>query len=161
MKKKSIIITLAITMMVGIGVTAYAATTPDSTPRNSGAMASCAGDRSSRVGRLSGHDILTNLLKSKGVAEEEINSALDSGKSLYTLLTDKGVTAEEIKEYMLTEKTKSIDEAVANGTLTKEEGEEAKTRIKENSENCETPGEGKGKMKGSGNRGKMGRSSQS
>ena len=41
MKKKSIIITLAITMMVGIGVTAYAATTPDSTPRNNGTMESC------------------------------------------------------------------------------------------------------------------------
>ena len=62
---------------------------------------------------------------------------------------------------MLTERIKSIDEAVTNGTMTKEAGEEAKTRIKENSANCETPGQEKGKMNGSGNKGKMGKNSQS
>jgi len=161
MKKKSLIITLAITMMVGIGITAYAATTPNSTPRNNGTMASCTQEGGSRATQLRGHDILTNLLKSKGVTDEEINAALDSDKSLYTLLTEKGVTDVEIKEYMLTERIKSIDEAVANGTMTKEDGEAAKTRIKENSANCETPGQGKGKMNGSGNRGKMGMNKQS
>jgi len=161
MKKKSIIITLAITMMVGIGITAYAATTPDSTQRNNGTMESCLSTGASRVSHLRGHEILTNLLKSKGVTDEEINSALDTDKSLYTLLTEKGVTAEEIKEYMLTERTKSIDEAVANGTLTKDQGEAEKTRIKENSANCETPGQGHEKKNGSGNKGKMNRNTQS
>lgn len=161
MKKKNIIITLVITMMVATGITAYAATTPDSTPRNNGTMENCAGTGTSRVAHLHGRDILINLLKSKGVTDEEINSALDSGKSLHTLLTDKGVTAEEIKEYMLTERTKSIDEAVANGTMTKDQGEEAKTKIKEHSANCETPGQGHEKRNGSGNKDKMHRNTQS
>ncbi|PRR79499.1 hypothetical protein [Clostridium vincentii] len=160
MKKKNIIITLAITMMVGTGITAYASTTPDSTPRNNGTMENCIGTRGERATQLRGQDILTNLLKSKGVEDEEINSALDSGKSLHTLLTDKGVTAEEIKEYMLTEKIKNIDEAVTNGTMTNESGEESKTRITENSANCETPGEGTGKMKDSDNRGYMNRNNK-
>lgn len=157
MKMKKIIITLAITMMVGIGVTAYATTTP----RNNGTMESCISTGGATATQLRGHDILTNLLKSKGVTDEEINSALDSEKSLYTLLKDKGVTDVEIKEYMLTERIKSIDEAVTNGTMTKEAGEDAKTRIKENSANCETPGQEKGKMNGSGKKGKMGRNSRS
>jgi hypothetical protein len=152
MKKKSLIITLAITMMVGIGITAYATTTPNSSTRNNGNMKSCIGNEGQSATHLRGHDILTNLLKSKGVTDAEIDSTLDSGKSLYTLLTEKGVTDLEIKEYMLSERIKSIDEAVTNGTITKEAGEAEKTRIKENSANCETPGQGQGNMKGSGNR---------
>ena len=161
MKKKNIIITLVMTMMVGTGITTYAATTPDSAQSNNAAMESCLSNGASRVAHLRGHEILTNLLKSKGVTDEEINSALDTDKSLYTLLTEKGVTAEEIKEYMLTERTKSIDEAVANGTMTKDQGEESKTKIKEHSANCETPGKGHEKKNGSGNKGKMNRNTQS
>ncbi|PRR79502.1 hypothetical protein [Clostridium vincentii] len=149
MKRKNIIITLAITMMVSTGITAYASPILDATQSNSATTAqNClgTGTGTSRVSNLHGSEILTNLLKSKGVTDEEINSALDSDKSLYTLLTEKGVSTEEINEYLLTERIKIIDEAVANGTITKEQGEKTKTKVREKSENGKTPGEGHAKM---------------
>jgi hypothetical protein len=71
-------------------------------------------------------------LKEKGATDEEINSALNSGKTLYDFAIEKGLTTEEIKNYMVSEKTKAIDDAVASGKITAEEGAEAKTRIQEN-----------------------------
>lgn len=152
MKIKNIILALSIVSVIGVGSTAYAATTT-SPSENNPTTQTCSGSGLGRVTNLRGNDILTNLLNSKGVSEEEISSALSSGKTLHDLLNEKGVTDEEIKEYMVNEKTKAIDEAVANGKITEEEGNQLKENIKENSLNCTTPGQGRGNMMGTGNRG--------
>lgn len=147
MKKKSIILSLAMALMIGIGTTAYAATSNSET-QNSFRHKTGSGMGIGRMGQFKGHDILTNLLKEKGATDEEIDSALASGKSLYDFAIEKGLTDEEIKAYMVSERTKSIDEAVANGNMTAEQGEEAKARIQENSADCTFQGEGNGKAKG-------------
>lgn len=149
MKIKNIILALSIVSVIGVGSTAYAATT--SSPSETNQRCSGAGLR--RITNLRGNDILRSLLNSKGVSEEEISSALNSGKTLHDILNEKGVTDEEIKEYMVNEKTKAIDEAVANGQITEEEGNQLKENINENSLNCTTPGEGKGNMMGTRTRG--------
>ncbi len=152
MKIKNIILALSIVSVIGVGTTAYAATT--NSPAESNLYnQSCSGAGLGRVANLRGNDILRSLLNSKGVSEEEISSALNSGKTLHDLLTEKGVTDEEIKEYMVNEKTKAIDEAVSSGKVTEVEGNQLKENIKENSANCTTPGEGNGNMMGTGNRG--------
>lgn len=152
MKIKNIILALSIVSVIGVGTTAYAATT--NSPAESNLYnQSCSGAGLGRVANLRGNDILRSLLNSKGVSEEEISSALNSGKTLHDLLTEKGVTDEEIKEYMVNEKTKAIDEAVSSGKVTEEEGNQLKENIKENSANCTTPGEGNGNMMGTRTRG--------
>ena len=148
MKIKNIILALSIVSVIGVGTTAYATTT-----RSSSENKTCSGIGLGRVTNLRGNDILTNLLESKGVSEEEISSSLNSGKTLHDLLTEKGVTDEEIKEYMVDEKTKAVDEAVSSDKITEEEGNQLKENINENSLNCTTPGEGNGNMMGTGNRG--------
>lgn len=152
MKIKNIILALSIASVIGVGTTAYAATTTSPSESNLTTQ-TCSGAGLGRVTNLRGNDILTNLLNSKGVSDEEISSALNSDKTLYELLNEKGVTDEEIKEYMVNEKIKAIDEAVASGKVTEEDGNELKENIKENSANCTTPGEGNKGMRGTGNKG--------
>ena len=156
MKNKTIILSLTMALMIGIGTTAYAAASNSQTGtnfRNRPAYGMGLG----MMGNFRGHDILTNLLKEKGATDEEINSALTSGKTLYDFAIEKGLTAEEIKNYMVSEKTKAIDDAVANGKITAEEGAEAKTRIQENSANCTFENQGNGQMRGNMNhQGRMG-----
>ena len=149
MKKKSIIIALAMTLIIGTGATAYAASN-SSTLNNRTCTSMGSGMGIGRMTNFSGRDILDNLLESKGVTENEITTALNSGKSRYDLLKEKGVSDEDIKSYMLNEKTNGIDKAVSEGAITKEQGEEMKTNIKENSADC-TPGQGNGIMRGQGN----------
>ena len=146
MKKKTIILSLAMALMIGIGTTAYAAS--NSQTGNNFRNRPAYGMGLGMMGNFRGHDILTNLLKEKGATDEEINSALTSGKTLYDFALEKGLTSEEIKNYMVNEKTKAIDDAIASGKITSEEGAEAKTRIQENSANCTFENQGNGRMRG-------------
>lgn len=148
MKKKNLVLTLVITLVVGLGATAYAATTDT-------ADSYCQGVGTS-LGRLTGFrgfDIITNVLKGKGVSNEEITNAVTSGKTLNSLAEEKGITNDQLKESLLDEKLKIIDDAVAKGTITKEQGDISKSRITQNIASCTTPGQMTGRMGGK-NRGR-------
>lgn len=147
MKKKTIMISLTMALMIGIGTTAYAATSNSSTGANSSKKPGFA-MKIGKMGDFKGHDILTNLLKEKGATDEEINSTLESGKSLYDFAIEKGLTDDEIKEYILNERIKKIDEAVANGKMTADQGEEAKTKLQESSVNWNFQNQGNNKING-------------
>jgi hypothetical protein len=147
MKKKNLIAVLAMTLVIGLGATAYAESNngnPASDSGNSyrnGACMSGGGYGMGRVEGFIGQDILSGLLKSKGVTDEEITASRNSGKSLVDLLKEKGVTDVEISSYMLAQRTKIIDEAVASGKITDAQGKLMKERMTENSTYC-TPGQG-------------------
>lgn len=154
MKKKNIILSLALTLMVGVGATtyAYASTAPEATTESN--RYNC-GLNAGNGTNLRGYDILVNLIKSKGVTDSEIDSAKTTGNSLHDFAVEKGITNEEIKEYMVNKRLENIDELVASGELTAEEGDTAKTTINENSANCTGDGQGnvtRGSMNG-GNKG--------
>lgn len=148
MKKKNLVLTLAITLAVGLGATAYAATTSTSNAYHQGC-----GTGLVPITGFRGFDIITNVLKGKGVTDSEVTNAINSGKTLNSLAKEKGITDDEIKKSLLEEKIKIIDAAVAKGSLTKEQGDASKARIKENIANCTTPGQMSGRMVG-GNRGR-------
>lgn len=147
MKKKTIILSLTMALMIGIGTTTYAATSTSQTETKSRKKTSF-GMGMGKIGHSKGHNILTSLLKEKGITDDEINSALESGKSLYDLAIEKGLTDNEIKEYILNEKIEKIDEAVASGKITAEQGQETKTKIQEKSANWDFTNQGNGKTKG-------------
>jgi polyhydroxyalkanoate synthesis regulator phasin len=147
MKKKNIIAALALSMVVGLGATAYAAgngvTAQDGTGTgsryNCSAGMNCGtgsgfgkGSRMGQVEGFRGSDILTGLLESKGVTADEIAAARDSGKTLRELLNDKGVSDADINSYMLSERSKLIDAAVADGRITAEQADQMKANMKEN-----------------------------
>lgn len=154
MKKRNIIAALVLTISIGVGATAYAASTDASvTPGQRLGLG--------RITSMRGYDYISNILKNKlGLTDTDITNATKSGKTLYDLAAEKGMTQEELKSSLLEERTKSIDDAVKKGTITKEEGETLKSKLNTNIQNCtgnfgERQGLGQGKGRGQG-RGMMG-----
>lgn len=149
MKKKNFIITFALALALGIGATATAYADSTAVPStNTNTSSQCYGF--GRITGQRGYEFMTNLLKNKfGISDNDITNARNSGKTMYNLAEEKGVTADQFKSAMLEERTKAIDEAVKNGSVTKEQGDALKARIQENSVNC-TPGEGLAQGKGKG-----------
>jgi ribosomal protein S20 len=129
MKKRSIIATLVLTITIGLGATVYAASNDSA----------ASGQRLGlgRITSMRGYDYITNILKNKlGLTDKDITDARNSGKTLYDLAEEKGMSQDQIKSSMLDERYKAIDEAVNKGTITREEGEKLKAVLKANIENC-------------------------
>lgn len=158
MKKKNIIAALALTLSIGMGATAYAATTtsPNSNISNK-VNATCERLGLGRITGMRGYDSAISILKDKlKLTDADITKARESGKTLRDLALEKGMTEDQFKQAMIDSKNKSIDEAVKNGTLTKEEGDKIKATIKNNVQNCDGTGCGnsmKGQGRGRGMRG--------
>ncbi len=151
MKKKNLVLALTMTLVLGLGATAFAASNSGRTSsdpaygyRHGTCMSAGSGYGMGRIDGFRGYDLLTELLKSKGVTDEQITAARDSGKTLVDLLHDKGVTDEQIKTYMLEQRTKLIDEALTAGKITEDQAADMKERLAENSANC-VPGQGYGR----------------
>jgi bacterioferritin-associated ferredoxin len=144
MKKKNLIASLVITLTLAGGATAFAAA-PDS-PSTSNPIGTCL--YYGKTTAMRGYTAVTNVLKSKfGVTDDEINKAAQSGKTLYDVAKDKGVTDEQFKSAVIEERIKAIDQAVKDGTMTKEQADFMKERINTNSKNM-TPGQCGMGMKG-------------
>lgn len=141
MRKKKLIISLAMTIAVGLGVTAYAST--QSTNGNGTYQRAGLG----RVTDMRGYDYVEAILKNKlGMNDKEITGGLNSGKTMYDLAKEKGMTEEQFKTALLEEKNKAIDKAVTDGKITKEEGQNLKAIVKNNVDNCiGTPGQRQGR----------------
>ena len=149
MKKRNIIIGLVLTLAVGSGVTVYATTT-NNTTINSITSRACGTGMSLATGQR-GYVNVEAVLKNKlGMTDSEITEARNSGKTMYEIAKEKGMSEEDFKAALLEEKYKAIDDAASNGTITKDQGEEYKTQIKNNIDNCSLAGSGM-----IGNRGKM------
>lgn len=143
MKKRNIISALALTLAIGMGATAYAASNDTST--------TTAPHQRLGLGRITGirgYDYITNILKNKlGLSDTDITNARNSGKTPYELATEKGMSQEQLKSTLLEERTKAIDAAVANGSITKQEGDSLKSSLNTNMENC-TGNFGQGMVRG-------------
>ncbi|MCM8711678.1 hypothetical protein M2651_11690 [Clostridium sp. SYSU_GA19001] len=149
MKKKSVISALVLTMAIGMGATAYAASADTTSAGTTGQRLGLG-----RITSMRGYEYITNILKSKlGLSDAEITNSTNSGKTLYNLAIEKGMTQEQLKTALLEERTKAIDEVVVKGTITKEEGEKLKENLKTNMQNC-TGNFGQGRLQGRGQTGK-------
>ncbi|MEG0771962.1 hypothetical protein [Clostridium sp.] len=136
MNKKLIIATLALTLSIGVGTSVYA--NSDTTITGSKNPSKIGMKNSKRVFAIAKEGNMDKVLTEKfGITKEEFSAAMESGKSISTLLEEKGVSLEEFKAALIEAQNAGIDEAVANGKLTVEEGEKIKadmnTRIEENS----------------------------
>jgi hypothetical protein len=146
MKMKNIISALALTMAIGTGATVYASA--DSTEVEAQGQRLGLG----RITSMRGYDYISNILKGElGLSDTDITNAVNSGKTPYDLAEEKGMTQDELKDSLLEEKSKSIDDAVAKGTITKEEGENLKANLNTNMQNCtgnfgQRQGQGRGMM---------------
>ncbi|MCT8978597.1 hypothetical protein N4T77_18565 [Clostridium sp. CX1] len=149
MKKKNFILTFALALALGAGATVYADSTSVS-PTTTNTIPQ--GYGFGRITGQRGYEFMADLLRDKfGISDSDIAAAKNSGKTLYDLAKEKGVTDEQFKSAMVEERTKTIDEAIQNGSVTKEQGDALKARIIDNSANC-TLGQGpaQGKVNGFG-----------
>lgn len=148
MKKRLLIIALTLVLTVGLGATAYAAT--------GAGRPAAQGFGLGKTIPMRGYDYIISVLENKyGLTEAEINSERNSGKTLWDIAEEKGITADELRTALIEERTKAVDEAVENGTLTKDQGD----AIKANMSNCTgiyCQGQCQGQFTGRG-RGMMGR----
>ncbi|MBC2581720.1 hypothetical protein [Clostridium sp. DJ247] len=135
MRKKKLIIALTMTIAVGIGATAYAST--GSTNGANGINSTYQRAGLGRATAMRGYDYVESILKNNlGMTEKEITNGLNSGKTMYDLAKEKGMTEEQFKAALLDERNKAIDKAVADGKITKEEAQAIKVTLKNNLENC-------------------------
>lgn len=147
MKRKTIITTLALTLALGVGATAYAAT---ASPKNIN-QSNINNDTTSYFRRMDGmmgmgghhmmgfgdYDMMTSILRDNlNMNDKEIEDALNSGKHMWEIAEEKGMSNEDFKNAMVEERTKAIDEAIKNGTITKEEGERFKKDLGNYIDNC-------------------------
>ena len=160
MKSKKLILALTMVITMGLGVTAYAATITQPTTgthQRAGMM---------MVTGMRGSDYVTSVLKNNlGMTDEEITAGLNSGKTMYALAEEKGMTEDQFKTALLEERNKAIDKAVSDGTITNEEGASIKETLKNNLDNCtgipgqrsgkngDGKGHGQGRISGGGARG--------
>lgn len=160
MISKKLILGLTIAITMGLGVTAYAANVETATSSNYTHQGVGLG----RITGIRGYDYIKAVLKDKlGMTDEEITAGFNSGKTMYDLAKEKGMTEDEFKEALLEERNKGIDKAVTDGTITKEEGDSMKETLANNMDNCTgIPGQkagngngakGNGRMSGGGSRG--------
>lgn len=153
MKKRNIIAALVITLTIGMGATAYASSTESGSSQTITQRLGLG-----RITSMRGYEYITNILKNKlGLNDTDITNALNSGKTPYDLAAEKGMTQEDLKASLTEEKIKAIDAAVAEGTITKEEGESIKENLKANMEYCtgnfgqnRKQGNGQGRRQGCG-----------
>lgn len=128
MKTKKLLAALTLVIVLGVSSIAYAETTVS--PANQGLG----------LGRITGgrgFDYVHSILKDKlGMTDKEITDALNSGSSMYELAEDKGMTIEEFRTEVIEEKTKTIDESVSKGTITKEQGDLLKEKVESNISSC-------------------------
>lgn len=131
MKTKNLILGLAVTLTMGLGVTAYAATaetTTNYTHQRAGL---------SRVTNMRGYDYVESVLKDTlGMTDSEITAGFNSRKTMYDLAKERGMTEDEFKTALLEKRNSAIDSAVSNGIITKEEGNSMKEILKNNMESC-------------------------
>lgn len=145
MKRKNLLLTLSMCTMLALGSTVYATSANNLNTSKPAAVENNNSQKSynetglglrRRTGKR-GYDFITSVIKDKlKVSDEEINKALAEGKTLVGFAKEKGLSEEDLKKTLVDSKSKAIDESVAKGDLSKEEGENIKNKIKENSKNC-------------------------
>lgn len=144
MKIKKLLVALGMVAVLGVGASVYAETTTNTTNHGLGL---------GRITSMRGYDYVSSVLKNKlGMTDKEITDGLNSGKTMYDLAKDKGMSIDQFRKALIEEKSKSVDSAVEKGSITKEQGESLKTNINTNINNCDgTPGSGRkgnGQMSG-------------
>ena len=134
MKSKKIVAALTLTLLLGVSGTVFAsgtttnATTSVATHQRLGL---------NRITGIRGYDYVTSILKNKlGLTDKQITDGLNSGKTVYDLAKEKGMTEEQFQAALLEERSKAIDEAITKGTITKEEGDTLKVNLKTNKSSC-------------------------
>lgn len=138
MKKNLIVAALALTLSIGIGTSVYATDNSTDKANNNQSTEITAPNKGKEKKNFKAvkHVKMDEVLSEKfGITKEELTAARKEGKTLNAFLTEKGVSLESFRAALIEKHNAAIDEAVSNGKITTEKGEEIKTKIKAKIEN--------------------------
>jgi hypothetical protein len=116
MKKTILIVGLIAVVVMALGVLGVGVAFAQDTqpPVGSGMMG----------GRGLMRDYVEKALSDKlGIAEADIESALDSGKTMYQIALDNGITETDIPAFLTEVHTAAFEKAVENGIITREQAD--------------------------------------
>lgn len=116
---------LALVFVIGAGSTAFAktSTTPSSTK--------VSGSTTTKKGGFRGEGF-EKLITDLGLTKDDLDKARGSSKTIFDLAKEKkGLSADKVREMLIKNDTESINKAVSEGKLTKEEGKKIIANIKE------------------------------
>lgn len=125
----------------------------DADARDEGHRGGPMGDRGHGMGR--GIGVLTETL---GLSPEELRAAFAEGASLADIAAEQGVSTEDLKAALTQSMTEHLDQAVADGRLTREEADAKVAEMDSHIDEMinQAPGEGGHRMDGEGHHGHHG-----
>jgi polyhydroxyalkanoate synthesis regulator phasin len=93
------------------------------------------GGYSLHMGRNMG-DMGSNVAEFLGISQEDLSAARQAGQSLVQIAAEKGISEQQLLDYMFAQYGAQIDQLVTNGKITQEQADQHKQfmteRIKEN-----------------------------
>jgi hypothetical protein len=122
----SLMLSVIFILMFGVATNASLIPLDGKVNKDSKTIEKCKKEYDGKYHELSRSILLQNL----GLTKEEVEKARESGKSIVDLAKAKGMTLDQIKAAMLDAKTKSVDQAVKDGKISKEEGANKIARMK-------------------------------
>ncbi|MBU5592865.1 YckD family protein [Clostridium sp. MSJ-4] len=150
MKNKKIIAALVLSITMGIGARAYADTSlgvvndnnkPIEKSYEGKVRNQCNKLGAGRLVGKKGYEFkLEALAKKLNMSIDELSKLRAEGKTFYQIAKEKGLSDEDYKSVMKEARMATIDKAIEEGKITKEQGDEIKAKIEENMKNC-IPGE--------------------
>lgn len=136
MKKNLIIVALALTLSVGIATSVYAASdTVSGASRDlNGTLVSK--EKGIRFFKNNGFvfekegGLYKVLTENFGITKKDLEEAAQEGSAISKVLKEKGVNIDDVKEALIENNNKAIEEAVANGKISTEQGDKIKVQMK-------------------------------
>jgi hypothetical protein len=90
------------------------------------------------------------------ISPEDLQAALDSGKTMWDVAEEQGKTQEEFAELMVTARTSALNQAVDDGVITREQGDWMIARMAARMEGLQANGYGPGNCPMQGGQGGFG-----
>jgi lipoate-protein ligase A len=113
------IIVLSLSLVMGLNSTVFALSTPDYKE----VMQPAKKIQECKHKVFHGDREFNKLAKQLGLTEQEFTEAESSGKSLFDLAKTKEYTPEQVRNMLIENKTEAINKAVADGKLTRDDGD--------------------------------------
>ncbi|TDT51070.1 hypothetical protein [Fonticella tunisiensis] len=121
------ILVLSLTLIIGIGSTAFAVLQP--VPDNTDNSKKKIEEKKER--KEAQRAAFDNLINQLGLTKHDIENARASNKTLFDLAKTKGYTPDQVREMMIKNETDLINKHVSQGKLTQEQGKIAIEKMKE------------------------------
>ena len=127
--KKWIVAVSVATMMAATSLVMAAAQTTQESPQGKRPAVSSQGDFVKKGGMRGHHGNHKALLEFLQIDAEALKAARQEGKTLAAIAQEKGISEQQLKDFMIKQMTQRIDEGVKNGRIPADKAEQMKANM--------------------------------